>query len=67
MPQFMPQAMQEPAFSSYAFNVPGRHYKNGWRICFGREPMVSRAGSDMSTIRAMFEDRLRLLFESDFY
>lgn len=52
--------------AGYEFNFPSSPY-NRWRICFWREPMASRVGTDVADIRQMFEERLRVLFDSRFY
>jgi hypothetical protein len=61
------EAIEQLSRAGYEFNFPDMRYNNPWYVCFWREEMVSRAGADPSTIKAIFEERLRTLLESNFY
>lgn len=51
----------------YELNFPQDNCRNPWRICYWHEPMKNYTSAEISELKKLFENQMRLFFESDFY
>jgi hypothetical protein len=61
------EAISDLKIQGFEFNFPDNPCRNGWRMCYWRDSMKHFMGLDLAALRTMFEDRLAILFGSNFY
>ncbi|MFH1484508.1 MAG: hypothetical protein ABIH46_00410 [Chloroflexota bacterium] len=59
-------AIKELEKQGFEFNFP-KNKGSPWRLCYWRDPIIDHVDEDVSALRDMFVERLKVLFESNLY